>query len=432
MSLQAGDVVGDYEVLGVLGQGGMGAVYRVRNLLSDREEALKLVLPHIASNPEAADRFLREIRIQASLQHPNIASLRTAVRMEQGILMIMELIDGPSLETMLVQGPLTLDLAIRIVDDVLGALAYAHGRGVIHRDLKPPNILLTSRGMPKLTDFGIARVSGNNNLTRTGNVLGSVHYMSPEQIVSKPANERSDLYSLGVTFYEMLTGKRPVDGESEYAVMNAHMLQAPTPPNHLVPRISVEISDVVMKSLAKSPADRFQTALEFQSALRDALLGISVSPATQEIKALPQTTASQPVISAIPPADLLKVETQLVAVLGPIGKSLVSKVAPRHSTIQSLCEELARQIPNEPSRAAFLRAFGASGSRPAPTQAAPAPIDEKILTAARKSLAMYVGPMATMMVNKTAKRAVSLEEFKMALAAEIPDEKNRRAFLNSF
>jgi eukaryotic-like serine/threonine-protein kinase len=430
MSLQIGDNVGDYEVLGVLGQGGMGAVYRVRNLLSDREEALKLVLPHIASNPEAADRFLREIRIQASLQHPNIAALRTAVRVEQGILMIMELIDGPSLEAKLREGPMPLSSAIRILDDVLGALAYAHSRGVIHRDIKPPNILLTSRGMPKLTDFGIARATGSNNLTRTGNALGSVNYMSPEQIMSKPADERSDLYSLGVTFYEMLTGRRPIDGDSEYAVMNAHMMQTPIAPNRLVASISTEISDVALKALAKSPADRYQSAIEFQSALRDALLGIGPPPPV----AVETRTVPLPVI---PPADLLKVEAQLVAVLGPIGKSLVVKSATKHATVNTLCEDLAQQIPDSSAREAFLRAVGGSGSRPSPTplpssSPARAPIDEKILTAARKSLATYVGPMATVMVNKTAKRAGSIEEFKMALAAEIADEKNRRTFLDSF
>jgi serine/threonine-protein kinase len=430
MSLQIGDNVGDYEVLGVLGQGGMGAVYRVRNLLSDREEALKLVLPHIASNPEAADRFLREIKIQASLQHPNIAGLRTAVRVEQGILMIMELIDGPSLEAKLREGPMPLGNSIRILDDVLGALAYAHGRGVIHRDIKPPNILLTSRGMPKLTDFGIARATGSNNLTRTGNALGSVNYMSPEQIMSKPADERSDLYSLGVTFYEMLTGRRPIDGDSEYAVMNAHMMQTPIAPNRLVGSISSEISDVALKALAKSPADRYQSAMEFQSALRDALLGIGPAPPVAvETKTVP--------LPVIPPADLLKVEAQLVAVLGPIGKSLVAKSAAKHATVNSLCEDLAQQIPDANARSAFLRAVGGSGSRPSPPPASSstgphAAIDEKILTAARKSLAMYVGPMATVMVNKTAKRVGSVEEFKTALASEIADEKNRRAFLDSF
>jgi serine/threonine protein kinase len=430
MSLQIGDNVGDYEVLGVLGQGGMGAVYRVRNLLSEREEALKLVLPHIASNPEAADRFLREIKIQASLQHPNIAALRTAVRVEQGILMIMELIDGPSLEAKLREGPMPLGNAIRILDDVLGALAYAHGRGVIHRDIKPPNILLTSRGMPKLTDFGIARATGSNNLTRTGNALGSVNYMSPEQIMSKPADERSDLYSLGVTFYEMLTGRRPIDGDSEYAVMNAHMMQMPIAPNRLVGAISSEISDVALKALAKSPADRYQSALEFQSALRDARLGIGPPPpVAMETKTVP--------LPVIPPADLLKVEAQLVAVLGPIGKSLVAKTAAKHATVGVLCEELAQQIPDANARSTFLRAVGGSGSRPSPAPTTSsaglrATIDEKILTAARKSLAMYVGPMATVMVNKTAKRVGSVEEFKTALASEIADEKNRRAFLDSF
>ena len=273
MSLQVGDVIADYEVLEVLGQGGMGAVYRVRNRLSDRQEAMKQVLPDIAANPEAAERFLREIRIQASLQHPNIAALHTAMNVSEGIFMIMELIDGRSVEAMVRRGPLPLDQAIRIADDILSALTYAHARGIVHRDIKPANILVTLRGMPKLTDFGIARASEKDLITRTGVAIGSVHYMSPEQVLSKTVDERSDLYSLGVTLYEMLTGKRPFDGESEYTIMSAHLNRTPQSPHTILGSIPADISGVVLRSMAKAPEQRFQTAAAFQTALRQAVIG---------------------------------------------------------------------------------------------------------------------------------------------------------------
>src|SRR6202451_4115838 len=194
MSFQPGETIADYQILGILGQGGMGTVYRVRNLLSGREEAMKVVLPDYAADADAADRFLREIKIQASLQHPNITALRTAVRAENHILMIMELVEGASLEAMLQNGPLALAQAIRITDDILGALGYAHERGVIHRDVKPANILVTSRGLPKLMDFGIALAAGDTRLTQSGMAIGSLQYMSPEQVLSKPVDERSDIY----------------------------------------------------------------------------------------------------------------------------------------------------------------------------------------------------------------------------------------------
>ncbi len=292
MQFQPGETIADYQIVGILGQGGMGAVYRVRNLLSGREEAMKVVLPGSGTDADAAGRFLREIKIQASLQHPNIAALRTAVRAGDNILMIMELVEGESLECMLQRGPLSLAPAVRIADDILGALGYAHERGVVHRDVKPSNILVTARGFPKLMDFGIARAVGDNQLTHSGMAVGSPHYMSPEQVLTRPVDERSDVYSMGATFYEMLTGKRPVDGDGQYAIMNAHLTQIPKAPSTFVPAMGWELSSVVMKSLAKRPEDRYQTAAAFQSGLRQALFGTD-STQTIAMPAVPHVSTVQ-------------------------------------------------------------------------------------------------------------------------------------------
>ena len=416
MSLRIGQVVADYEVLAELGQGGMGAVYRVRNVLSDREEAMKLVLPD--SNAEAADRFLREIKIQASLHHPNIANLRTAMSLEQGVLMIMELIDGQSLEAMLANGPLPLTAAIRITDDILDALAYAHERGIVHRDIKPANILVASTGVPKLTDFGIARASGNEGITKTGTIIGSLYYMSPEQVMSKDTDERSDIYSFGATAYEMLTGRRVAEGTSQYAIMNAHLSTIPASPSEINPSVPQEISLVILKSLAKSPDHRYQNAAAFQAALRDAASG---GEHTREIQL------------GVDPADLARIEWPLREILGPIAKSLIAKEAQRRTTFTDLCKRLADQIPNNTDRVRFLKSVGtasggtASGSR---TPAPPSP-DPAAIEAARKALTVYLGPIATMFVNKAAKRTNSIQDFHAALANEIPDEADRRKFLAS-
>jgi serine/threonine protein kinase len=184
MTFEIGQTVGDYQILSILGRGGMGAVYRVRNTLTDREEAMKVVLPGVGATGELADRFLREIRIQASLQHPHIAAIRTAFRSAESVLMIMELIEGVSLDAKLRDGPLPLGEAFRITDDILSALSHAHARGIVHRDIKPSNILVTPRGAPKLTDFGIATAAGDTRITRSGMAIGSLAYMSPEQVMS--------------------------------------------------------------------------------------------------------------------------------------------------------------------------------------------------------------------------------------------------------
>src|SRR5581483_10140915 len=167
MAFQVGDRVGDYEVIAVLGAGGMGRVYKVRNVISERVEAMKVLLPNLANEPDLADRFIREIKVLASLNHPNIAALHTALRIENQLVMIMELVEGITLEERLRQGPIPLSDTLRYVDQVLAALSYAHARGIIHRDIKPANMMLTAGGVVKLMDFGIAKPAGDRRLTMT-------------------------------------------------------------------------------------------------------------------------------------------------------------------------------------------------------------------------------------------------------------------------
>src|SRR5205085_7328788 len=164
MTLQIGSTVGDYQIVDILGAGGMGQVYKVRNVISDRVEAMKVLLPDLANQPDLADRFLREIKVQASLEHPNIAALHTAVRVDNQLLMLMEFVEGTTLEQKLKEGPLPVGEAVDYMRQVLSALEYAHQHGVIHRDLKPANMMLTPSGTVKLMDFGIAKASTDRRL----------------------------------------------------------------------------------------------------------------------------------------------------------------------------------------------------------------------------------------------------------------------------
>jgi hypothetical protein len=301
MNYEIGSRVGDYEVLEVLGAGGMGRVYKVRNVISDRVEAMKVVLPDLEGDADLADRFMREIKVQASLDHPNIAALHTALRLDNQLLMLMEYVEGVTIETVLRSGRIPIDKAIDYTAQVLSALSYAHARGVVHRDLKPANMIVTPSGVVKLMDFGIARIAADRKLTQTGRTVGSLYYMSPEQIKGAvDPDPRSDLYSLGISLYEMVTGARPFQGDSEYSIMAAHLETAPPPPIQLDPNLPAALSEIVLMALEKDPAQRFQTA----DAFRAALLSVRGSGQTVVRPAVPMATfAAAPVaVAPAPPA----------------------------------------------------------------------------------------------------------------------------------
>ncbi len=265
---ETGQRVGDYEVLAQLGMGGMGRVFKVRNVISDREEAMKILLPDFAADPDLAARFMAEIRTLAGLDHPGIAQLRTAFQHNNQFVMVMEYVEGTTLEKLAAQSRIPFDQALDYAMQVLAALSYAHGRGVIHRDIKPANIMITSHGLIKLMDFGIAKSTNDMNLTRPGTTMGSVYYMSPEQVRGGTVDARSDLYSFGVTLYEMLTGRKPFQADTSYSVLNAQLNQAPTPPFEVNPAISPELNNVILRAMSKLPEQRFQTADQFRSALK--------------------------------------------------------------------------------------------------------------------------------------------------------------------
>src|SRR3981189_2801974 len=230
MSGETNERIGDYEILSELGCGGMGRVYLVRNVISDRIEAMKVLLPDLAGRQELAARFLREIKLMAPLNHPNIAALRPAFTFDNQLVMIMEYVEGTTLAERLARGPLPPAEAVTFIDQVLSALSYAHQTHVIHRDIKPANMMLTPQGVVKLMDFGIARAGDDRSLTMTGATLGSLGYMSPEQVKGEPTDVRAYVYSVGVSLYEMVTGQRPFQATSDYSIMAAHVKETPKPP----------------------------------------------------------------------------------------------------------------------------------------------------------------------------------------------------------
>ncbi|MGB9433415.1 MAG: protein kinase [Candidatus Acidiferrum sp.] len=287
-----GQHIGDYEILSILGMGGMGKVYKVRNVISDRVEAMKILLPDLGSNQSLADRFLREIRLLATLNHPNIAALRTALTYENQLAMIMEFVEGETLANRAARAPLSTADAVNYADQVLSALSYAHKQNIIHRDIKPANMMLTPQGVVKLMDFGIARSATDGSLTSTGTTLGSLNYMPPEQVRGESADARSDIYSFGVSLYEMLTGKLPFKGDSQYSLMTAHLNDTPPEPITLRGDLPPGLNQIIMMAIAKDPASRFQSADAFRAALSSVAVSQLPASATTSVTPTPKPSGA--------------------------------------------------------------------------------------------------------------------------------------------
>jgi serine/threonine-protein kinase len=383
MAIEPGHRIGDYEVVAKLGAGGLGVVYEVRHLISHRLEAMKILLPDQSGTPDMVERFRREVQTLATLSHVNIAQLHTAFYYEQQLAMVMELIQGETLRDRRLRVGVSLSEALHYIAQVLQALTYAHGLGVVHRDIKPSNIMITESGVVKLLDFGIALTAAGGELTRAGYMLGSLNYMSPEQIGGAKATSRSDLYSVGVTLYEVLTGVLPITGANNYEIMMAHVNRIPASPHEVAPQVPVGISNAVMRALEKDPANRFASAEEFLRALQQAPeaaglgeMNRAFSPGTAAatpIAAGPSTAGQRTAVqapqaitgSARPSASsglqnlsLEDLSRKLAVYIGPVAKFVVKKLAAQSDDMEFLYREAAKQIPSESDRAAFLRSKG--------------------------------------------------------------------------
>jgi serine/threonine protein kinase len=262
----------NYEIKSLIGEGGMGNVYLAEHTQVPRKVAIKVLLPHFLKNEEIKMRFKNEASTLAHLQHPNIVGLFDYLEDESGMYLIMEYVEGVELGDYIskVTGPMPENIAVPIMTQVLSAFSYAHSKGIVHRDVKPANILITKDGSVKILDFGIARIlgEGNSNLTKTGTQMGTVYYMSPEQVQGKKVDIRTDIYSLGITFYQMLTGVNPYkDLHTEYEVYSRIVKDDLPPASNVYPGVPSYLETIVNRALQKEPADRFQNCDEFYQAV---------------------------------------------------------------------------------------------------------------------------------------------------------------------
>ena len=317
MAFELGTTVGDYEFLGAIDRSASGVTFKVKNLIAQRLEALKVLAPNVSENEEMAERFLREVKIHAGMVHPHIVTFYNAGRLNGQLVMTTELVDGVTLAQRLRSGPVALEQALEWICQLLSALECAHGHGVIHRDITTEHILVAAGGMVKLAGFALARSNNDARLTQVGTVLGSLHYISPEQIQGlSNLDARTDIYSVGVVLYELVTGRKPFDSVSQFQLMASHVSEAPVPPIQLNRELSFELNHIVLQALAKQPDQRFQSASNFRERLESVQRLLNRMTQAAPLRPLPTVPAPAapepaPVVSApIVPAAVQAIDEE--------------------------------------------------------------------------------------------------------------------------
>jgi len=264
-----GKTISHYKILEKLGEGGMGVVFKAQDTKLKRTVAIKFLLPELTQDKQAKDRFINEAQAASALDHPNVCTIFEIGEIEEGELFIaMAFYEGEPLRNALKRGPVDIDEAIRLASQIAGGLAKAHGKGIIHRDIKPANIIVTNDGIPKIVDFGLAFLAGQSRLTKTGSTQGTIAYMSPEQMRGEQVDHRTDIWSLGVVLFEMLTGQLPFTGEYEPALMYSILNEKPKRISDLLPGSARQLDLIGEKTLAKNRNERYQSMADLIADLK--------------------------------------------------------------------------------------------------------------------------------------------------------------------
>jgi serine/threonine-protein kinase len=344
---------GRYRILGRLGGGGMAEVYLAEDTHLQRRVALKVLHRQFAQDREFVERFRREAEAAAKLAHPNIVAVYDRGEFEGTYYIAMQYVEGPTMRELIDRG-LPIEQAVALVRQVLEAARFAHRNGIVHRDLKPQNVIISGDGVAAVTDFGIAR-AGVSDITQAGSVMGTPHYLSPEQAQGYDVTAVSDLYSVGVLLYEALTGRVPFEGESAVAVAMKQVSQVPQRPSSINPQVSPALDAVVMRALEKDPGERFQNADAFIAALDAAMREPGVGPATASYSALPPVvvapvTGEEPLLDDEEEARKRRRRWWIVAILAAILVGVLVALALTRDTTTEVPD-----VTGEPRPAAIQR-----------------------------------------------------------------------------
>jgi serine/threonine protein kinase len=426
----AGRRFGAYEVLEELGSGGMGKVYRARNLTLERVIALKTLAPQFSADEGFVQRFLKEARAAARLNHPNIVQIYDFGCVDGTYYLAMEYVDGQSLRSWLKRARFSERDAVLLVRHAVRALAVAHAEGIVHRDIKPDNLMLTSKGDLKLVDLGIAkRVDEDQALTQTGQAVGTPQYISPEQIRGvRDIDARADIYSLGATFYHLVTGHTPYKGTSGALVMSMHLTHPLPDPRTYEPTLSEGVCRVLRKMMAKDREERYPDVYELDRDLYKLQIGerpdadepsmtgieTAIDPSGRSVEQAVKKTAT---VSEPPPPRPAAGSTHSPRAVAP--EAVPSAGSPGVSAPGA--------IPVASSSAATTAPDAPPPSPAAPTPA-PASFREEDLHFVETRLARHIGPVARVLVKKAAKSAPNLVALGAALAEHITGDEAKREF----
>jgi serine/threonine-protein kinase len=311
---------GRYRVVRKLGTGGMANVYLAEDQELGRSVAIKMLDERHSQDEQFVERFRREAKNAAGLSHPNIVSIYDRGQAEGTYYIAMEYLEGRTLKELLItRGPTPLAVAIDYARQILSALGFAHRHGIVHRDIKPHNIVVAPDGRLKVTDFGIAR-SGTSQMTETGSIIGTAQYLSPEQAKGAPVTPASDIYSVGIVLYEMLTGTVPFTGDTPLEIAMKHLSTTPLPPSEARPEVPHELDSIVLRALAKDPEDRYQSADEMDADLARASRGQAVAPETEEAATQVLRGAGAATLAAAPTAITQRVTPPLAGTPPPYSR----------------------------------------------------------------------------------------------------------------
>jgi serine/threonine-protein kinase len=450
--------LGKYRIDGIVGKGAMGVVYKGFDPGIERVVALKTIRKDLFSESEQADligRFKNEAQAAGRLNHPNIVTVYDYGEDAESAYIAMEFVDGATLDALLAPGrPTPVPHVLAWMDGLLGGLDYAHSRGVVHRDVKPANLLVTAAGEIKISDFGIAHIDASN-LTRAGSMIGTPSYMSPEQFQGDVVDGRADVFSAGIVLYQMLTGARPFAGSASI-VMQQILNEDPAPPSQVLPALGKRFDAVLAMAMAKQPNQRYPSAYAFREALlavarEDALDSDATILADAGRTGFARAQQSGRIVAAA--ADdlgsatmpqwkreaLPDIEASLAYQIGPMAKFLVKKAADKAEGIEQLSELLSPHIPSEGGRAQFRQTVAelrkkldASRTGSSMSRATAAPlesIDEAYAGAAADRLVAIIGPIGRVLARRAMEQTGDKQTFLQLLAAHIDDPDQRTRFL---